>query len=419
MIKPVGRKGIYWCSFYPVGGKRVRESLHTTDKKEAQQREAKLMLEAEAKATARREGGLTLKEAFTHAMRVRDSWRSAKCPQSIHNIYVMLVKHFGEDCYLSELDDETMLEYGEQLHDGGLTASTINKRFSVIAVLFEEAIRWKKYHGRKPNTIRYRVKNGRRRLISNQEELQAISLLQASGSPWENAMADLVATLADTGLRLSEALNLQPQHISEYAKAVLVVDTKTDEDRAVPLTDRAFRILTRRAQGNSKLFSPLTRNSACHIWDRVRTKMGLQDEKEFVLHAFRHTYGSTLANAGMDAFRIQKLMGHATILTTQRYVKVANSSLTEASSIMTARSAQKPTQSGVKRDVNLGRTLMKTVSYSNHNPLVPSSNLGFATNAIRELSSHASILTWAWRMAGTNISRVFPPRVNRFTALIP
>jgi len=77
-------------------------------------------------------------------------------------------------------------------------------------------------------------------------------------------------------------------------------------------------------------------------------------------------------------------MGHATIMTTQRYVKVANSSLAEAAHIMTTRSAQKCSQSEVKVGITLEENLMKTVSYRNHNPLVPSSNLGFATSNTRD-----------------------------------
>lgn len=83
---------------------------------------------------------------------------------------------------------------------------------------------------------------------------------------------------------------------------------------------------------------PLTSSStASHIWRRVRTKMGLQGEHEFVLHAFRHTYGSTLANTRVDAFRIQQLMGHANIVTTQGYVRVSMNSLDIAPSIMEER----------------------------------------------------------------------------------
>ena len=40
------------------------------------------------------------------------------------------------------------------------------------------------------------------------------------------------------------------------------------------------------------------------------------------LHCLRHTFGSRLNDAGVDAFRMQKLMRHASITTTQGYVHV-------------------------------------------------------------------------------------------------
>ncbi len=43
-------------------------------------------------------------------------------------------------------------------------------------------------------------------------------------------------------------------------------------------------------------------------------------EKPFVLYSLRHTYGTRLGEAGADAFTIQKLMGHSSVLMSQRYV---------------------------------------------------------------------------------------------------
>ena len=75
------------------------------------------------------------------------------------------------------------------------------------------------------------------------------------------------------------------------------------------------------------MFHPLKPNGISHTWHRIRLKMGLEHDKEFVLHAFRHTYGSTLANTGIDSFRIQKVMGRKSIQTTEKYVQVADSAL--------------------------------------------------------------------------------------------
>ena len=41
---------------------------------------------------------------------------------------------------------------------------------------------------------------------------------------------------------------------------------------------------------------------------------------DFVLHSFRHTYGTRLGETGADAFTIMRLMGHSTVTMSQRYV---------------------------------------------------------------------------------------------------
>ena len=41
---------------------------------------------------------------------------------------------------------------------------------------------------------------------------------------------------------------------------------------------------------------------------------------DFRFHDLRHTFGTRLANAGVDVVKIKELMGHASIVTTMRYI---------------------------------------------------------------------------------------------------
>lgn len=323
MLTKKGTKGIYWCDFRSPSGERIRQSLHTTDEGTAIQAAAKLLA-----LDGKVDTSLTIEEAYRHAMRVREQWRSAKQLRGIQLLYDATVRQFGATTRLSQLTDDMLLAYGEQLVANGLTGSTINKRFGIINVLFDEAIKWRKHDGHKPRTVRYKVNPPRQRLITPKEQAQAIAILRAGESPYHQAMADLVTVLADTGMRLSEALKLEPIHLHPQYRAVLVTKTKNGKDRSVPLTQRALDILVNRAKMFSVLMYPLTCPTTCSkLWGKVRNKMGLEHETEFVLHALRHTYGSTLANAGTDAFRIQQVMGHENITTTQGYVKVSMSAL--------------------------------------------------------------------------------------------
>jgi hypothetical protein len=56
----------------------------------------------------------------------------------------MTAVQFGSNMNLSAIIEDMLLDYGEQLHNAGLSGSTINKRFGMINVLFDEAISWNK-----------------------------------------------------------------------------------------------------------------------------------------------------------------------------------------------------------------------------------------------------------------------------------
>lgn len=109
-------------------------------------------------------------------------------------------------------------------------------------------------------------------------------------------------------------------------------------------------------------FGTLTVDSADDEWSWVRTRLGLDADKEFVLHMLRHSTASRLADAGVDAFRIQKMMGHKTIMTTQKYVHVSAEALQGLTGALEAASIVKTVgtkSGGHKRDpdrVNMGHT---------------------------------------------------------------
>ena len=57
---------------------------------------------------------------------------------------------------------------------------------------------------------------------------------------------------------------------------------------------------------------------------RVMRKVGIKD---FRWHDLRHTFATRLAQAGVDIYKISKLVGHKNISTTQRYAHHCSDSL--------------------------------------------------------------------------------------------
>jgi integrase len=68
---------------------------------------------------------------------------------------------------------------------------------------------------------------------------------------------------------------------------------------------------------SSKEDTKLTINGLKHWYERLNKISGVK----FHLHQFRHTFASKLAEADVNLFKIQKMMGHTDIKMTERYAR--------------------------------------------------------------------------------------------------
>ena len=148
-------------------------------------------------------------------------------------------------------------------------------------------------------------------------------------------MGRLVAFLCDTGLRRSEAcaLTWDAVHLPLHSIEVLKGKTKYAR-RRIPLTKRAEKILAeiqerQEAAGieTDYIFTlktslggrdHVTPTWMSHTFLAIRRHMSLP--ATCVLHSTRHTFCTRLGERGADAFAIQKLAGHSSIVISQRYV---------------------------------------------------------------------------------------------------
>jgi len=151
------------------------------------------------------------------------------------------------------------------------------------------------------------------------------------GSPRDSAM---VHVLAFAGLRVSELCHLELDDI-EFERNILHVRSgKGDKDREVVLEDRTRvaidRYLTERTlagEASPRLFAvgPVTVE---RIVRRGAVAAGIP--RRVTPHMLRHTLATALLSRGCDIRYIQKLLGHASVATTQIYTHVDTNALREA-----------------------------------------------------------------------------------------
>ncbi len=163
---------------------------------------------------------------------------------------------------------------------------------------------------------------------------------------WPELDLAIIATLLLTGVRRSELLAMNVNAIEgEPGSQVLRVIGKGAKPRTIPvepaldellgtyLESRKARFVNWKQRPNDALFVG-SRPSKVGGGTRMTSRqldwllascmeaagVGNRRPKGAMAHAFRHTYGSTLAADGAPVAAIRKLMGHSSINTSQGYI---------------------------------------------------------------------------------------------------
>lgn len=287
--------------------------------------------------------GITLGELFTRALPIL--YTEHKSLRSVEGNFKILTAHFGESCDLRDIDTGAVDEFitacrEKRWTENGaqrkLSGKTINRYNAVLSKLLTFAHQ-RGFITDVPKITRQEESKGRIRYLLPEEEQKVLAAFAASDHPLDAIMLDLVAVLLDAGLRHSEAYAMRDMDVNLRASpATLAVwMNKADHPRTVPLTARARAILTRR-MGTGYPFGDLSElgtkpglavDRANDRWERMRKAIGLAHDKEFVMHALRHTTCTRLVQGGVDLRRVQKYMGHLSINTTLKYEHMAPESL--------------------------------------------------------------------------------------------
>jgi len=314
----------FWHVDIRAGGRRIRKStgvplsgtkLSALEIHDKIERDA---LERAAGAAAGDALGPTLGATFDAALHDREQWRSGD-QRTLESTFKALTAQWPADTPLGTIGDDEVQQWRRRMFADGLAPNTVNARLSMLSVLFKQA------KLRAPQYDRAKVRKGRIRVLSREEELQVHSWFI---DQYLGEMADLVSCLIDTGFRLSEMLRVTPRDI-DWAQGTLACwENKADHPRVIPMTARVMRVFKYRPRWK------LTVDRAEHHWARMRAGLGLAGDREFVLHALRHTCASRLAAAGVDAFRIQAWMGHKSVTTTQQYVTIFGHQLLDLARVL-------------------------------------------------------------------------------------
>jgi len=136
------------------------------------------------------------------------------------------------------------------------------------------------------------------------------------------------------GLRISEAVHLRIADVDSQRMVIRVEQGKGRKDRYVMLSPKLLDILRdwwRRTKPTTWLFpgkvagQPITTSAVERACQIARRRSGIR--KPITPHSMRHGFAAHLLESGTNVRTIQLLLGHRSLATTARYLRVATTTV--------------------------------------------------------------------------------------------
>lgn len=320
----------HWHFTKTINGKRYRGALKTArTKAQAEEAERKKLNDIHEGTYNKPKGNKALKEFVekTYLPWAKANKRSWK----IDSYRLKAVLAFFGNKRLCEISPFDVEKFKIKRRDTAVVSKTKAKARSVAAVnrelrllsrIFKLAITNRELTENPCHDVELlKGEQARTRYLLPDEEERLMAALEES-KPY---LRYVIVLDINTGMRISELLGLRPDDIDFHRNVIYVRETKTDEDREVPMNNTSRELLRELvAQAREQDYDFLFTNTQTGTrykdiktaWHNACRKAGIENLR---VHDLRHTFGTRAADAGVPLVAIGKVMGHASIQTTMRY----------------------------------------------------------------------------------------------------
>ena len=342
-----------WWMFFTYNKVNYDKSTGTKDKKLAEL----IVADMELKILKHEKLGIEPEMQYTFDEMVTKFMDEYACQQekSTKRRYEQSLKHlrpFFGGRQLSEIDAKLIDQYMQKrlkelsCRKTLTKPATVNREFSLLARAFRLAVsqKWQMakvnpcstaYNG---ESLKLIENNMRERYLVNDEEGRLLKALEGylKGQLWEIAVVALYM-----GMREGEILKLKGGHVDLQNRKLTIIkeNSKNKTPRTIPImSETVLDILSNRLTKkvvnitNPRDNLVFTTSSGRQIaarnvqrdFKKACRKAGIEG---FVFHDLRHTFGTWLAQNGVDIYTIARYMGHEDLESTKRYTHHDSESL--------------------------------------------------------------------------------------------
>ena len=236
---------------------------------------------------------------------------------------------------LGEFTRDELVRFHTSKRQEGYAPGTVDRMVVLLRFIMNLAAKWGVITPNE-NPARefelFNVPNNRERYLSTDEVERLITELRNSINP---DLLRIVTALLLTGCRRGEILQARWCDVDFDRDVVHFPITKQGKPHKLPLTNDLREFLQALpSRGNSDYLFPNARTgkpykSIFYSWDTARKAAGMP---ELRIHDLRHSFASFLVNSGRSLYEVQRLLGHTSSRTTQRYAHLSDDALSQAMS---------------------------------------------------------------------------------------
>ena len=231
----------------------------------------------------------------------------------------------------------------KRMKDAGQSPRSVQYCLAVIRQVFNFANQTSIFSGSNPvaKVRKPKFDNRRMRFLSYEEAQGLLDTIKLKSQTTH----DIALLSLYCGLRAGEIFSLTWNCVNLESERIHVRDTKSSRDRFVGMPGPAKEMLKRRALTPYSDFVFTTRDGnkvqrVSNAFLRAIKELGLNQgvtspKDKVVFHSLRHTYASWLVQGGVDLYTVKELMGHSSILMTERYSHESPDRLQNAANVLT------------------------------------------------------------------------------------
>jgi integrase/recombinase XerD len=231
-----------------------------------------------------------------------------------------------------QLSKAVLQEFVVRLRERGLSPVSCNTYLKAINAF----LAWLHAEGHAPQRLALPPQRTEKRVVRtlSEEELRRLLAFKPKHVAQWRAYA-LACLLTDSGIRIEEALGLRRSDV-DFDNLLLRVRGKGRKERLVPFSFELRRVLVRWQQASERqrwasdwLF-PTREGTRLGQRNALRAHYGLLKKvgvPKSGFHRLRHTFATSYLQNGGDVVRLSRVLGHAQLTTTLRYLHLVTGDL--------------------------------------------------------------------------------------------